>query len=101
MLGKRSSASPSSAHWTACDDVPRTHDLKKRISRLRGELKRFFGIANDPIAYKRGRYQAAFNLTVEEDVIQDTRERYTDRADEDEGDDIQQVMSEVPGSRSR
>jgi hypothetical protein len=78
-------------------DFPRTPDLKKRISRLREQLRRFFGIAADPIAYKKGEYQAAFNLTLEEQVIQPARERYADCADDDTEDDIQRVMSEPPG----
>lgn len=84
------------------NDVSHTHDLKKRISRLRRQLQRFFGIAEDPIVFsKRAGYKPAFSLMAEEHAIQNMRERYTDHADEDEGDDIQQVMSEVPGKWSR
>jgi hypothetical protein len=84
------------------NDIPRTHDLKKRISRLRDQLKRFFGIADDPIAFKKcAGYQPAFNLMAEEHVIQDTHRRHTDCADEEEEDYTQRLMSEVPGRWSR
>ena len=80
------------------DDVSRIPNLKRRISRLRGELKQFFGIHDDPIVFsKSAGYTPAFNLTAEEHVIRNTCERYTDRTDEDEDDDIQQLMSEAPG----
>ncbi|MGH8584633.1 MAG: hypothetical protein ACREWE_00060 [Gammaproteobacteria bacterium] len=86
--------STTSRSW---NDVADNQDLKKRISRLRDELQRFFGIADNPIVFRKGiGYQAAFNLTAEEQAVRNTRERYTDLADEDEGDDIQQVMSEAP-----
>lgn len=84
------------------NDVTCTDNLKKRISRLRRQLKRFFGIAGNPIAFRESvGYQPAFNLTIEEHVILNMRERYADCADEDEGDNIQRLMSETPGGWSR
>jgi hypothetical protein len=84
------------------NDFTHTRDLKKGISRLRNHLRRFFGIAADPIAFRKGvGYQVAFNLTAEEHAIQTARERYTECADENTEDDIQQVMSETPGGWSR
>jgi hypothetical protein len=60
------------------NDVSLTQDLKKRISRLRVQLQQFFGIADDPIAFRKSvGYQPAFNLTAEEHVIQDMHRRHT------------------------
>jgi hypothetical protein len=101
--GRRSGSSPSSAvSDKAWGDLFRNRDLqnlKKRISLLNVELRRFFGIdGGGPIAYKGlAGYQAAFKLRIEKHVVEKVRERHLDHADEDEDEDIEQVMSEPPG----
>jgi len=71
--------------------------FKKRMSQLRKQLQLFFGIADNPIAYRKGvGYQPVFNLAVEEHVTRSLRDQNTSCADEDEDDDIQREMSDAP-----
>jgi hypothetical protein len=84
-----------------------TSNLKRGISRLRDQLRRCFGIAENPIVFKKGDgYQPVFNLTIEEHVTRKAYEQYHSRASEDEGEDEggedwQREMEEVAGTRSR
>lgn len=82
---------------TFSDLLPNNTDLRKRISRLRKALKKFFGIMGDPIP--KG-YEPAFNLTAEEHVIQNTRERLFANDDEDEEDIASIMQHRLVGSAS-
>jgi hypothetical protein len=79
------SRSTSGKTWRDVIPEREIHNLKKRISLLREELKRFFNINADPIPCKKGdEYQAVFNLAIEEHVIQPMHERWAGHADEGE-----------------
>jgi len=82
--------STSDKTWNDVSPAVSPNTFKKRISELRGQLRLFFRITDDPIVYRKGvGYVAAFNLQADASAIQDERER---RLADDDGEDYQQEM---------
>ena len=75
--------------------------MKRTVSTIRKRLKEFFGIDDDPFhPYRKMRsYQTKFSLLPDEGSVDNYRDRSAqDRGDDDNGDDLESLMSEPPFS---